>query len=229
MTVEKVREELFKNSEEKYKKFTEKLIPETENILGVRTPVLKNLAKKIIKEGRGEEYDLCDDMYYHEEFIVQGMVIGFLKADFEEKRKFVEKFIPKIKNWAVCDNFCSVFKVPKKDKEKVWEFLEKYFVSKEEYEVRFAIIMSLKHFMCEKYLEKIFIKLDNLKNNNYYVQMGAAWVIAEGFTKYSEITLKYILKNNLDNFTHNKAIQKICESLRVDSRTKEYLKSLKRK
>ena len=56
MTVEKVREELFKNSEEKYKKFTEKLIPETENILGVRTPVLKNLAKKIIKEGRGEEY-----------------------------------------------------------------------------------------------------------------------------------------------------------------------------
>lgn len=58
MTVEKVREELFKNSEEKYKKFTEKLIPETENILGVRTPVLKNLAKKIIKEGRGEEYAL---------------------------------------------------------------------------------------------------------------------------------------------------------------------------
>ena len=229
MTVEKVREELFKNSEEKYKKFTEELIPETENILGVRTPILKNLAKKIIKEGRGEEYALCDDMYYHEEFIVQGMVIGFLKADFEEKRKFVEKFIPKIKNWAVCDNFCFVFKVPKKDKEKVWEFLEKYFVSKEEYEVRFAIIMSLKHFMCEKYLEKIFIKLDNLKNNNYYVQMGAAWVIAEGFTKYSEITLKYILKNNLDNFTHNKAIQKICESLRVDSRTKEYLKSLKRK
>ena len=229
MTAEKVREELFKNSEEKYKNFIEKFIPETENILGVRTPVLKNLAKKIIKEGRGEEYALCGDIYYHEEFIVQGMVIGFLKADFEEKRKFAEKFIPKIKNWAVCDNFCSVFKVPKKDKEKVWEFLEKYFVSKEEYEVRFAIIMSLKHFMCEKYLEKIFIKLDNLKNNNYYVQMGAAWVIAEGFTKYSEITLKYILKNNLDNFTHNKAIQKICESLRVDSRTKEYLKSLKRK
>lgn len=229
MTVEKVREELLNISEEKYKKFTENLIPGCENFLGVRTPVLKNLAKKIIKEGRGEEYALCDDMYYHEEFIVQGMVIGFLKADFEEKRKFVEKFIPKIKNWAVCDNFCSVFKVPKKDKEKVWEFLEKYFVSKEEYEVRFAIIMSLKHFMCEKYLEKIFIKLDNLKNNNYYVQMGAAWVIAEGFTKYSEITLKYILKNNLDNFTHNKAIQKICESLRVDSRTKEYLKSLKRK
>ena len=229
MIGEKIREELFKNSEEKYKKFTENLIPGCENFLGVRTPVLKNLAKKIIKEGRGEEYALCDDMYYHEEFIVQGMVIGFLKADFEEKRKFAEKFIPKIKNWAVCDNFCSVFKVPKKDKEKVWEFLEKYFVSKEEYEVRFAIIMSLKHFMCEKYLEKIFIKLDNLKNNNYYVQMGAAWVIAEGFTKYSEITLKYILKNNLDNFTHNKAIQKICESLRVDSRTKEYLKSFKRK
>lgn len=229
MTVEKIREELLKNSEEKYKKFTEKLIPETENILGVRTPVLKNLAKKIIKEGRGEEYALCDDMYYHEEFIVQGMAIGFLKADFEEKRKFAEKFIPKIKNWAVCDNFCSVFKVPKKDEEKVWEFLEKYFVSKEEYEVRFAIIMSLKHFMCEKYLEKIFIKLDNLKNKNYYVQMGAAWVIAEGFIKYPEITLKYILKNNLDDFTHNKAIQKICESLRIDSRSKEYLKGLKRK
>lgn len=129
----------------------------------------------------------------------------------------------------MCDNFCSVFKIPKKDKEKVWEFLEKYFISEEEYEVRFAIIVSLKHFMCDNYLEKIFIKLDNLRNNDYYVQMGAAWAVAEGFIKYPEITLKYILKNNLDNFTHNKAIQKVCESLRVDSRTKEYLKSLKRK
>ena len=229
MTAEKIREELLKNSEEKYKKFTEKLIPEAENILGVRTPVLKNLAKKIIEEGRGEEYALCDSLYYHEEFMVQGMVIGFLKINFEEKRKLAEKFIPKIKNWAVCDNFCSVFKMPKKDKEKVWEFLEKYFASKEEYEVRFAIIMSLKYFVCEEYLEKIFTKLDNLKNSDYYVQMGAAWVIAEGFIKYPEITLKYILKNNLDDFTHNKAIQKICESLRVDSRTKEYLKNLKRK
>ena len=229
MIGEKIREELFKNSEEKYKNFTEKFIPETENILGVRTPLLKNLAKKIIKESKGEEYALCDNLYYHEEFIVQGMVIGFLKIDFEEKRKFAEKFIPKIKNWAVCDNFCSVFKIPKKDKEKVWEFLEKYFISEEEYEVRFAIIMSLKHFMCDNYIEKIFIKLDNLRNNDYYVQMGAAWAVAEGFIKYPEITLKYILKNNLDNFTHNKAIQKVCESLRVDSRTKEYLKSLKRK
>ena len=229
MTVEKVREELFKNSEEKYKKFTENLIPGCENFLGVRTPVLKDVAKNIVKNGAGANYALCDSLYYHEEFILQGMVIGFLKIDFEEKRELAEKFIPKIKNWAVCDNFCSVFKIPKKDKEKVWEFLEKYFISEEEYEVRFAIIVSLKHFMCDNYLEKIFIKLDNLRNNDYYVQMGAAWAVAEGFIKYPEITLKYILKNNLDNFTHNKAIQKICESLRVDSRTKEYLKSLKRK
>lgn len=79
MTVEKVREELLNISEEKYKKFTENLIPGCENFLGVRTPVLKDVAKNIVKNGTGIEYALCDRLYYHEEFIIQGMVIGFLK------------------------------------------------------------------------------------------------------------------------------------------------------
>lgn len=224
-----IREKLIKLSENGYKKFNEKFIPGCENILGVRTPVLREIAKMIIQSKKGEEYILCESMKYHEEFLLQGMVIGFQKMKFEEKTVLIEKFVPRIENWAVCDNFCTVLKTSKKDREKLWNFLEKYFLSNKEYEIRFAVVMCLKNFINEEYLYKVFKRIDSLKEKKgYYVRMGIAWTVAEAFIKYPEITLQYLRDNNLDDFTFNKTIQKICESFRVEKEMKEYLKTLKR-
>lgn len=224
-----IRENLIKLSENEYKKFNEKLIPSCENILGVRTPALKEIAKKIVQSEKWEEYVLYENMKYHEEFLLQGMVIGFQKAEFEKKIVLIEKFVPRIKNWAVCDNFCTVLKISKKDREKLWNFLERYFLSMKEYEIRFAVIMCLKNFINEEYLFKVFKRIDTLEERkDYYVQMGIAWTIAEAFIKYPEKTLEYLRENNLDDFTFNKAIQKICESFRVEKEMKKYLKTLKR-
>lgn len=224
-----IREKLIKLSENGYKKFNEKFIPGCENILGVRTPVLREIAKMIIQSKKGEEYILCESMKYHEEFLLQGMVIGFQKMKFEGKTVLIEKFVPRIENWAVCDNFCTVLKTSKKDREKLWNFLEKYFLSNKEYEIRFAVVMCLKNFINEEYLYKVFKRIDSLKEKKgYYVRMGIAWTVAEAFIKYPEITLQYLRDNNLDDFTFNKTIQKICESFRVEKEMKEYLKTLKR-
>ena len=141
--------------------------------------------------------------------------------------KYAELFIPRINNWAGCDNFCANLKIVKKNKEKIWKFLEKYFLSRKEYEIRFAVVMSLKYFIEKEYLDKIFEKIDNLKNSEYYVQMGVAWTVAECFIKYGDKTLEYLKNNKLDDFTFNKAIQKICESERVDKEIKLHLKKLK--
>lgn len=224
-----IREKLIKLSENGYKKFNEKFIPGCGNILGVRTPVLREIAKMIIQSKKDEEYILCESMKYHEEFLLQGMVIGFQKMKFEEKTILIEKFVPRIKNWAVCDNFCTVLKISKKDREKLWSFLEKYFLSSKEYEIRFAVVMCLKNFINEEYLYKVFKRIDSLKEKKgYYVRMGIAWTVAEAFIKYPEITLQYLRDNNLDDFTFNKTIQKICESFRVEKEMKEYLKTLTR-
>ncbi len=89
--------------------------------------------------------------------------------------------------------------------------------------------MCLKNFINEEYLYKVFKRIDSLKEKKgYYVRMGIAWTVAEAFIKYPEITLQYLRDNNLDDFTFNKTIQKICESFRVEKEMKEYLKTLKR-
>ena len=226
--VEEIREELLELSEGKYKKFTENLIPGAENILGIRTPVLRETAKKISKDKRWKDYVLYNDMKYHEEFLLQGMVIGLSKEKYEDVIKLVEKFVPRISNWAVCDTFCTDLKIVRKNREAVWEFLQKYFNSNKEYEIRFTLVIILKYFIEEEWLDKVLVQFDKIENHEYYVQMAAAWAVAEAYVKYPEKTLPYIKKNNLDDFTHNKSIQKICESLRVDKKTKEYLKTLKK-
>lgn len=221
-----IREELEKMSDIDYKKFIENLTPGAENILGVRTPDLRKISKKIKENENWKEYILNENIVYYEEMMLQGMLIGFIK-DCEEMVKYAERFIPRINNWAVCDNFCTNLKIVKKNKEKIWKFLEKYFLSRKEYEVRFAVVISLKYFIEEEYLDKIFEKIDKLKNSEYYVQMGVAWAVAECFIKYNDKTLEYLKNNRLDDFTFNKTIQKICESERVDKEIKLYLKNLR--
>lgn len=224
-----IKKELIEISETEFKKFTANLIPGVENILGIRMPVLREISKKIAADVKWKDYVLYENMEYYEEFMLQGMIIGLKKKEnIEEILKLTEKFIPRINNWAVCDTFCTDLKIVKKNKERVWKFLERYFLSDKEYDIRFAAVLSLKYFVDEEYLDRMFLYFDNLKNHQYYVQMAVAWAVAEIYIKYSEKTLEYINNNKLDNFTHNKSIQKICESFRVDKETKEKLKLLKR-
>lgn len=224
-----IRKELIEISETKFKKFTANFIPGAENILGIRMPVLREISKKIAADTKWKEYVLYEKIKYYEEFMLQGMIIGLKeKEDIEEILKLTEKFIPRINNWAVCDTFCTDLKIVKKNKERVWKFLQRYFLSDKEYDVRFAAVLSLKYFVDEEYLDRMFLYFDNLKNHKYYVQMAVAWAVAEIYIKYPERTLEYINNNKLDNFTHNKSIQKICESFRVDKEIKEKLKLLKR-
>ena len=61
-----------------------------------------------------------------------------------------------------------------------------------------------------------------------YVKMAAAWAVSVCYVKFPEKTEVFLRKNLLDDFTHNKAIQKIRESYRVSKEEKERLKELRR-
>ena len=98
----------------------------------------------------------------------------------------------------------------------------------------FVLTLSLKnqiltHFINENYIDEIIKLLDNIECDKYYVQMAIAWLISIAYVKYKEKTEKYLKKSKLSNFTYNKAIQKIIESLRVSKEDKERLKKMKRK
>ncbi len=224
-----VREELFALKEEKYKLFIEKLIPNCNNILGIRMPALRKLAKEIVKSNSHEEYlNEYEDIYF-EETMIKGLVIGLLKDDKEKITEYINVFVPKITNWSLCDSFCNSLKQVNKDKEYYLKLIKKYSNSQLTYDIRFALVTLTFHYIEEQYLEDIFRICNSIKSKEYYVQMAIAWLISMCYVKYPDITINYLNNNNLDDFTYNKSLQKIMESLQIDKSTKEMIKSMKRK
>ena len=221
-----IKERLLKEVDKTYKDFNQKQIPNINNILGVRVPVLRKISKEIYKNN-WQDF-LKQEPQYFEEAMLQGMVIGLIKDEPNTILEYIETFIPQIDNWAVCDCFCSSLKFTKNNKELVWDFLQKYLNSSEEYEIRFVLVMLLNYYIEEKYLDEIFKIIENYQYNDYYAHMGAAWLISICYIKYQEETTKYLLNSKIDIKTYNKSIQKIIESNKIDKITKEKLKILKK-
>lgn len=217
-----IREELFKNQDTKYANFHSRLVPniERERIIGVRIPVLRKISKKVAND----KYKLSN--YYYEKIMVKGMIIGYEKCSIEKHLSDLKDFVPLIDNWAVCDCCCSTYKFTQKNMTDVWNFILPY-LSGSEYEIRFAVVMMMDYFLTDDYIDEVLEKLIFLKSDEYYVNMAVAWALSVAFVKFEEKVYKIIEENRLSAWVHNKTIQKICESNRVDKNTKDALKQLK--
>lgn len=230
----KSREVILKDIKEladtEYKNFHSGLCPGTNGILGVRVPILREYAKELVKEDWEGNYLNIGNEYY-EEIMLQGMILGLAKMELGDRLHYLEEFVPKIDNWAVCDITCSGLKFVKKNKEAVYEFLQKYLKSDKEFELRFAIVMLLDHYVIDEYIDKVIQILDSIKHTEYYyVKMAIAWTLSVIYVKYPDKALEYLKNgNNLDDDTYNKTLQKIIESNRVKKSEKNRLKKMKRK
>lgn len=225
---EQIKQKLFELADEKYKQFHGNLCPGTDNILGVRIPILRNYAKELIKQYKLDELLKNIDNEYYEEIMLQGMLIGLAKEDINIILNLIKDFVPKIDNWAICDVFCAGLKITKKHKDEMWKFVCNYLDSDNEFEVRFSLVMILGYYIEEQYLNKDFKIFDNIKHTGYYVQMANAWAISLCLIKYYDETLQYLKKCKLDKFTYNKALQKAIESYRVTDKQKDELRKMKR-
>lgn len=223
-----IRERLFKLTDEKYRKFQSSLIPGEDRMLGVRLPLLRELAKEIAKGDWRKYLNSAQDEYY-EEIMLQGLVLGYVKAPPEEILQYTACFIPKITNWGVCDSFCTGLKLAKKEPQMVWRFLQPYLKSDREFELRFAVIMMLAYYINKEYVDRVISNLDQIRHEGYYVKMGVAWAVSVCYVKFPEKTMIYLKTCSLDDFTFNKSLQKILESYRVDGKAKEIIRSMKRK
>lgn len=228
MIKQEIREKLYQMQDLKYKKFHSSLCPNVDNIIGVQVPKLRELAKELSK-GEFRKYLELDDITFYEEKVIQGILIGISKLSIEETKIYLEKFIPKIDSWAVCDVVCSSLKIANKYKNEMWDFLEKYINSNEEFEIRFVLVMYLDYYLNDNYIDKVIENIKKVKSDKYYVQMAIAWLLSIGYIKQKEKTLAYLSNNDLDDFTYNKALQKIIESYRVSKEEKEIIRGMKRK
>ena len=222
-----VRKRLEKEADKKYQKFSASLIPNINNVLGVRLPVLRKLAKELYVSGNYNDF-MTSSTIYMEENMLKGMIIGLLEKPASEVFLYVNDFISEIDNWSVCDSFCCGLKITSENLDFVWAFLQPYFKSEKEFEIRFAYVMLLNYFLQDEYIDNVFILIDEFRDDRYYSQMAVAWLVSACYVKYPKKTEKYLKKSKLNIWTFNKSIQKICESLKVDKKTKESLKLMKK-
>ena len=229
-----IRNRLFNLRDSGYQKFNQKLCPDTKReILGIRIPQIRNLAKEILKENDNEwiSYVKDDSIEYFEEVLVQGLLVGYSSLLFEEKLELLKYVIPRLDSWAMTDTIVPTLKIKNSSLKIYWDFILKYLKSDKEFEVRFSIISMLDYYITDEYVDDVIKFLNCITHEGYYVKMGIAWTLAEIGIKYNNKLLSFLISNDnkLDKFTHNKTIQKMIESYRIDDEQKELLRSLRRK
>ena len=211
-----IEKELFKLQDKKYQEFQQKLCPETNNIIGIRIPILRKFAKDNKEKINLNEIH-CN---YYEEIMLKGMLLGMQEnLDLTE----IKKFIPLIDNWSVCDTFCAGLKQVKNNKEEFLNFVKPYLKSKQEFEVRFAVVILLDYYIEDRYIDFILNELRKINTEYYYINMAIAWCYAECFIKYYEKTLEFFKEVELNKFVRNKSIQKAIESYRLTDSQKEVI------
>lgn len=213
-------ENLRQNAEEDFAVFQRKLIFTDRKILGVRTPVMRKIAKEW--KDRVDELLAFPNEYYETVFIKLAAVA---LLPYEKFLPRVDECVALIDNWALCD--CFKAKCISKHREEFLPILDKFFQTGKEFFVRYALVSLLNDYVEKKYVPPIKAYLQRIDGNVYYIHMAAAWLTAEVLIKEYDEGVKILTEGILPVKTHNKAIQKAIESYRMTTNQKEFLRSLK--
>ena len=229
ITAKNIKNVLNDNVDEKFKDFTSALIPGLRPIMGVRVPILRKIAKEIAK-GDWQTYlqEAAEDSY--EEVAIKGFVIGYAKSELDVLLPYIAEHIEKINDWSLCDGFCSNLKIVNRHKKEFLEFLLPYGKIDDEFKQRVVAVMLMTYYLTNDYVDMTLKVLDSLKNEKYYCKMAVAWAVATAWAKQRDKTCNYMQEGNntLDDWTYNKAIQKMLESYRVSDEDKAMLRTMKR-
>lgn len=230
-TVPEIRGALRGMAEESYRLFSASLLPGTEGILGVRLPKLRKLAAQLSKDGWEEYLDWAEQApspIAFEERMLHGMVIGAAPMGLEETLARVQRFVPLIDNWSVCDSFCASLSIVSNNKERVWRFLQPYLTSSLEFEARFGLVALLDYFVEEPYLPQIFDAVLMMQSKAYYAKMAAAWLLSLCYVRAPRQTEAFLRDAEIDRWIFQKALQKTVESKRISPQEREKIRKWKK-
>ncbi len=225
---EQIRNDLFSMQDKEYHAFHSKLIPNVnpDLFIGVRTPELRKYAKRLFKTSQAEEYLSILPHQYYDENNLHGFLIEETK-DYSTVINALDAFLPYVDNWATCDMISP--KVFKKHTAELIEKIKEWMASEHTYTKRFGMGMLMKFYLDENFSLEYLDMVASVESNEYYVNMMIAWFFATALAKQYEATLPYIVNQKLNQWVHNKAIQKSIESYRIAPEQKAYLRTLKRK
>ena len=233
MTEKEITDELFRMQDKKYRSFQAKLIPNVteDNVIGVRTPLLRDFAKRLYKESSLSEGAPSLNSFFSRlphKFFDESQLHAFIiseQKDFAKCMSLLEAFLPYVDNWATCDQLSP--RIFKKHHSELLPYIKNWLNSTHTYTVRFAIGMLMQHFLEDDFDTAYPETVAAIRSDEYYINMMIAWYFATALAKQQEKILPFFEQKKLAPWTHNKAIQKSVESYRITPELKEYLKTLK--
>ena len=221
-----ITEDLFAMRDPAYAEFQRKLLPTVapERIVGVRTPQLRQYAAKLSKTEEAGAFLASLPHAYFEENQLHAFILSEMR-DFTACAEAVDRFLPFVDNWATCDQPSP--RAFRKNKEALLGWIVRWMDSVETYTVRFGIKMLMDHFLDEDFDTAYPARVAEIRSEEYYVRMMAAWYFATALAKQYDAALPLIRDRRLDRWTHNRAIQKAIESRRITPDQKAFLRSLR--
>lgn len=212
--------------DEKYRAFHCRLMPTVppEKVIGVRTPILKKLARELKKAPDTAQFLKNLPHHFYEENNLHGMLISEIK-DYDETIAALNAFLPFVDNWATCDLIS-----PKSFRLRPAPLLPQirmWLSDKHPYAVRFGIGMLLKFYLDEQFADEQLEWVASIQSQEYYINMMIAWYFATALAKQYSSAIVYLEERRLPAWIHRKTIQKAIESYRITDAQKQYLRTLK--
>lgn len=223
---QEIQQRLFDAQDLKYRDFQRSLLPTVppENIIGVRTPQLRAMAKALSRQPEAAEFrSLLPHRYYEENNLHAYLIEGI--RDYDQVIGELERFLPYVDNWATCDTMSpGVFK---RHLPQLREQCRQWLDSQHTYTVRFGIGMLMRYFLDEAFAPEYLEWVAGVQSQEYYIRMMVAWYFATALAKQYDAALPYLTEYRLERWTHNKAIQKALESYRITPEQKQFLRGWK--
>ena len=224
--VQQIQKQLFALQDKSYQAFQSKLMPTlpAEKVIGVRTPVLRKLAKQLVGTPQAEAFLRSLPHEYYEENNLHAFLLENIR-DYDTALAETEKFLPYINNWATCDCFCP--KVFAKRKTELLVPIRRWLDSGEVYTVRYGMEMLMRYYLDDAFRPEYLEWVADVHSTEYYINMMRAWYFATALAKQPDAALPWLTEKRLDLWTHNKAIQKAVESRRIPPGMKQLLRGLR--
>ena len=224
-----IRRLLEEKAEEEYRIFSARLTPTDYEILGVRMPWQKSIAKEIVKRESREVSDYLDNANpaSFEELNVYGLSVAYARLNDQEKMKYMDRYFGLIDNWASCDSIVCACKFVGKKADTYRVFVSRLAFDDSPFVARAGIVMMMTYYLDNEYIDEVLREITRIDAKHYYVSMAIAWLVATALGKNWDKTISLLENRLLDKDTHNRAIAKARESYRIEPWQKEYLKGLK--
>lgn len=214
-----IQKRLFELQDLKYRRFHSALVPtvDPDRIIGVRVPLIRSLARELFDR----EFLHTLPHYYYDENMLHAFMISTL--DYEECVAELDRFLPYIDNWGVCDSLRP--KCFKKNTDRLIFDIERWISSSHPYAVRFGIEMLMVWYLEDDFKIEYAERVAEICSDEYYVNMMRAWYFATALAKQYDVVLP--LLDMLDEWTRLKTVQKACESYRITDDRKMFLRGLR--